>query len=112
MHDTFTEIAVVVAAASLLSWLALVARQPIIVAYVAAGVLLGPGALGIVHGVGFIDEVSHIGVSLLLFLAGDHAYDNSKLIKAGYEFRYPKVKPGFIETVAWYQKEKWIPSFE
>ncbi len=70
MNGIFTEIAVVVAAAALLSWLALIARQPVIVAYVAAGAILGPNALRVVHGVEFIDEVSHIGVSLLLFLAG------------------------------------------
>lgn len=48
----------------------------------------------------------------LLFLAGDHAYDNSKLIKAGYKFKYPKFEKGFMETVKWYQDSNWIPVFK
>ncbi len=45
----------------------------------------------------------------LLFLAGDHAYDNSRLIRAGYDFKYPKFAQGFNETLKWYQDNQWIP---
>jgi Kef-type K+ transport system membrane component KefB len=70
MDTLFSDIAVVVVASGLLAWLALLTRQPIIVAYIAAGMLLGPTGLRWVHNVAFIDGISHIGISLLLFLAG------------------------------------------
>ncbi len=70
MHTIFFEIGVVVVASAILAWLALLAKQPIILAYIGAGVLLGPWGLGLVREVEFVDGVSRIGVTLLLFLAG------------------------------------------
>ncbi len=66
----FTDIALVVIAATLLGWLSLLTRQPIIIAYILAGVLLGPWGLKLVTEIQFINEVSDIGITLLLFLAG------------------------------------------
>jgi Kef-type K+ transport system membrane component KefB len=69
-YEFFFDIAVVVILSAVLAWLSLLTRQPIIVAYILSGVLLGPWGLKVVSEIGFIDQVSHIGVTLLLFLAG------------------------------------------
>ena len=66
----FTDIALVVIAATLLGWLSLLTRQPIIIAYILAGVLLGPWGFKVITEIQFINEVSDIGITLLLFLAG------------------------------------------
>lgn len=66
----FVDLGIVVVCSAILSWLALLLRQPIIVAYLLCGVLVGPWGFRLVGEVGFIDAVSRIGVTLLLFLAG------------------------------------------
>lgn len=71
MGDTvFFEISLIIISCATLSWLALVLRQPLIVAYLAGGFLLGLPALGVIRDTGFLDAVSGLGITLLLFLAG------------------------------------------
>lgn len=50
--------------------IALYTRQPILVAYVAVGVMLGPFGFEIFKDVSLISEMSHIGIIFLLFLLG------------------------------------------
>jgi glutathione-regulated potassium-efflux system ancillary protein KefC len=64
------DIGIIVACAAALSWLAMLARQPIIIAYLLCGIIVGPWGLGFVEDVHFVDAISRIGVTLLLFLAG------------------------------------------
>lgn len=45
-------------------------NQPLMVAYILSGILLGPLFLNILPKVEVIEELSHIGVALLLFLVG------------------------------------------
>ncbi len=66
----FLDIALVVIVSTILGWLSLLSRQPIIIAYIVAGVLLGPWGLKFVTEIEFINEASEIGITLLLFLAG------------------------------------------
>lgn len=70
MPQALLDISIIVAASALMAWLAVVLRQPMIVAYVACGILAGPSVLGLVKGTGFIDAVSQFGIILLLFHAG------------------------------------------
>lgn len=70
METVFFDIAVITVAAGAMAYLSILARQPIIVGYIVAGVALGPWGSGVVRHVEFIEEVSHVGVTLLLFLAG------------------------------------------
>ena len=56
--------------AAIFATLALFARQTLLVAYIALGVLIGPFGLGLVKDQEFIQQVSDIGIMFLLFLLG------------------------------------------
>ncbi len=56
--------------AAIFATLALYARQAMIVAYIALGLLLGPWGLALVNDASLIQDVSNIGIIFLLFLLG------------------------------------------
>ena len=66
----FYEIAVLVLLAAGLGFIGLLLRQPLVVAFIAVGVLAGPDALGLVSSVDFIETLSQIAIAVLLFLVG------------------------------------------
>lgn len=69
MLDTFAEIGVVVLVATLFGALALRLGQSLVLAYVVAGILLGPG-LGMISSGSAVPFLSELGIALLLFLVG------------------------------------------
>lgn len=66
---TFTFAAIFLGAA-LLASLALYTRQPIIIAYIALGALLGPYGSGVIANVQLVNDAGHVGIIFLLFLLG------------------------------------------
>jgi Kef-type K+ transport system membrane component KefB len=64
------ELAAIVVGSGLLATLFLFARQPIILAYIAVGVLIGPNGLALIDDADNIEQIAHLGVVLLLFLVG------------------------------------------
>ncbi|MBN8292390.1 cation:proton antiporter [Rhodobacter sp. NTK016B] len=75
MHDAslapvFLEIALLVLMAAGLGLVGLALRQPLVVAFIAAGILAGPEALGLVQSEDFIALLSQISIAVLLFLVG------------------------------------------
>ncbi len=56
--------------AAVLATFALFTRQPLIVAYILVGILLGPSAIGLIDDPTLISGISHIGIIFLLFLLG------------------------------------------
>jgi Kef-type K+ transport system membrane component KefB len=66
----FYEIALLVLLAAGLGFVGLILRQPLIVAFIALGVLAGPDALGLVASTDFIETLSQISIAVLLFLVG------------------------------------------
>ena len=56
--------------AAVLATLALYTRQPVIVAYVAIGVILGPSGTSLISDPSLISSISEIGIIFLLFLLG------------------------------------------
>ncbi|RBO79837.1 cation:proton antiporter [Marinomonas aquiplantarum] len=56
--------------AAVVASVALYTRQPMIIAYIALGILLGPSALSLINEPKLMDEMSHIGIIFLLFLLG------------------------------------------
>jgi len=68
--NTFTEIAALLALAAAVGALALRLRQPLIVGFIAVGLLAGPSALGWVTAHDQIDLLAQLGVAVLLFVVG------------------------------------------
>lgn len=69
MADIFFEIGVVIIIAAFLAYIAWLMKQPLIPAYVTAGLLVGP-ALGLVTNTEIISTTSEIGIAFLLFIVG------------------------------------------
>ncbi len=74
------ELSLIIVGAAVLGTLFLYARQPIIIAYIAIGVIMGPAGFGLMERTQHIEEISHFGVILLLFLIGLNLQPD-KLIK-------------------------------
>jgi len=69
-ETVFIEISLIIIACAILSWVALLLRQPIIIAYLAGGLLFGSSGLGLIHDTTLLNGISDLGITLLLFLAG------------------------------------------
>lgn len=70
MEKFILDLGIVLVSSALLSCLAIVVKQPIIIAYIVSGILIGPWGFGIVKNIEFLEAISHLGITLLLFLAG------------------------------------------
>jgi Kef-type K+ transport system membrane component KefB len=66
----FAQIAVALLIAVVLGVLANWARQPLIIAFIAAGIVAGPGVLGVIDDPVEIELLAKVGISILLFLVG------------------------------------------
>lgn len=67
IFDTFF---LVFCGAAILASFALFSRQPLFIAYIGAGIILGPYGLKIFNETNALAEMSHIGIIFLLFLLG------------------------------------------
>ena len=66
----FYELTALVVLAAIMGFVGLLLRQPMIVSFIAVGVLAGPSALDLVHSKENIELLSELGIALLLFLVG------------------------------------------
>jgi Kef-type K+ transport system membrane component KefB len=64
------QFAIIFVGASLLATVFLYLRQPIILAYIALGMLVGPWGFRLIKDPTQIEHISHIGIILLMFLIG------------------------------------------
>lgn len=69
-EQTFYEIALILGIASLLGAIGMFLRQPLIVAFLATGIIAGPSGLSLIKSHSQIELFAHIGISLLLFVVG------------------------------------------
>jgi Kef-type K+ transport system membrane component KefB len=82
-HGLITGIGVSILAATILAYLAHLLKQPLLLAYIAAGAVIGPQfGFGWVQSQGDIRVIAEIGLILLLFMIGLEL-DLKKLFKAG-----------------------------
>jgi Kef-type K+ transport system membrane component KefB/voltage-gated potassium channel Kch len=81
-HSLASEIASCIIAAWALAVLAQMLRQPLILAYLAAGFACGPRGLQLVKSEDHISVIAEIGLSLLLFMIGLEI-DLRKMLRAG-----------------------------
>lgn len=66
----FHELTALIALAALIGCAGMMLRQPMIVSFIAVGVLAGPSALGIVQSHQHIELLAELGIAVLLFLVG------------------------------------------
>ncbi len=69
-HSLFFSFFIIFTGAAVLATFSLYTRQPIIIAYVALGVISGPSGMQWVSDPKLLSEISHIGIVFLLFLLG------------------------------------------
>jgi Kef-type K+ transport system membrane component KefB len=70
IQSTFGEIAALLLLAAVVGFLGMILRQPLIVSFIAVGLMAGPSALGLVQSTEQIHLLSELGIALLLFLVG------------------------------------------
>lgn len=66
----FYEIAALLVLAAGVGFIGLLLRQPLIVSFIAVGILTGPSVLGIARSEAQIDLLAELGIAVLLFLVG------------------------------------------
>ena len=81
-HGLVTDIAICIIAAWILAVLSQVARQPVLLAYLVAGFVIGPHGFQWITKTQNIETISEIGLSLLLFMIGLEI-DLKKMLSAG-----------------------------
>jgi len=69
-HSLFTSFFLIFSGAAVLASVALYTRQPLLVAYIVLGALLGPSGLEAVTDTKLLSDIAHIGIIFLLFLLG------------------------------------------
>src|SRR6056297_165959 len=70
LHSVFGEVAILLAMAAAIGFAGLMLRQPLIVSFIAVGLLAGPSGLDVVRSGEQIDLLAELGVAVLLFLVG------------------------------------------
>jgi len=68
--STFVEFAAILGLATFIGIIGQKLRQPLIIMFLAAGILAGPSALGIIQSHQQIELLAQIGIALLLFIVG------------------------------------------
>ena len=68
--NTFYETAAILSLAAVLGVVGQKLRQPLIIMFLATGILAGPAVLGVIHSYDQIELLAQIGISLLLFIVG------------------------------------------
>ncbi len=70
MVNTFFEVGLVVGIAAIVSLVVRFLKQPLIIAYILTGILVGPSLLNLITSTDTIALFSHMGIALLLFVVG------------------------------------------
>ncbi|MCW8957851.1 MAG: cation:proton antiporter, partial [Gammaproteobacteria bacterium] len=70
MEDTFLQMGAILGLAAVGGFLAQALRQPLIVAFIAVGIVLGPSGFGLVVHSSEIELFARLGIALLLFVVG------------------------------------------
>lgn len=69
--NLISSVGIAILAATIMAYIGNVFKQPLLLAYIAAGIVIGPRiGLGLVKDINDIETISHFGLILLLFLIG------------------------------------------
>ena len=69
-ENVFFQIAVILGLAAAIGGVGIWLKQPLIVSFIAVGILCGPDGLGLVHASPTLDLLADLGIALLLFVVG------------------------------------------
>ena len=69
-HSLIFSFFLIFSGAAVLASIALYSRQPLIIAYILLGAMIGPYGLELVSDIELLEESGHIGIIFLLFLLG------------------------------------------
>ena len=69
-ESAFLEFSMLLAVSAVVGFIAVQLRQPLIVAFIAVGIIVGPAVLGMVTQSAQIDLLAHLGIAILLFVVG------------------------------------------
>ncbi|HEY9016890.1 cation:proton antiporter family protein [Thiomicrospira sp.] len=69
-ESAFVEFGILLAVSAVVGFIAMQLRQPLIVAFIAVGIIVGPAVLGVVSLNEQIDLLAHLGIAILLFVVG------------------------------------------
>jgi Kef-type K+ transport system membrane component KefB len=81
-HGILFDIGLAIVATTAPAYVARALRQPLLLAYIGAGLLIGPPVLGLVHSEEAIAELSELGLAFLMFIVGLEI-DLKKLVNSG-----------------------------
>lgn len=70
MGDVFIDVAIIIIIASLFAIFLRSIRQPLILAYIATGIILGPISIIKLHDVESLRSFAQVGITLMLFMVG------------------------------------------
>ncbi len=79
MEQIFIHLAIILLVAFIVSYIVRAFRQPIIIGYIIAGIIISPFIIELGTSKQVIDTFSHLGIAFLLFMVGLHL--NPKVIK-------------------------------
>ena len=68
MAEVFTQISLMILIVLAVSFIIRLLKQPLIIAYIISGIIVGPYFLGILPGIEAVQTFSEIGIALLLFI--------------------------------------------
>ena len=68
--EVFFELSLLIFVTTVVAGFVWFLRQPLIIGYILAGVIVGPSVLNIIHSTETLTMFSHVGISLLLFIVG------------------------------------------
>jgi Kef-type K+ transport system membrane component KefB len=66
----FIELSIILCATVVISYIARLFRQPLVVGYIVSGMLVGPYGLNLFHAAAEVEVFSKIGIAILLFIVG------------------------------------------
>ena len=70
MEKYFLDLTALVVATVIVSYVLMRLKQPLLIAYIVTGIMIGPWGFKIIKEIDFISAISHLGIIFLLFLAG------------------------------------------
>ena len=66
----FLELSIIIMIAAFVSFIMKLLKQPLVIGYILAGIVVGPYFLNILHSTEYIELFSKIGITILLFIVG------------------------------------------